>query len=117
MLLDWFFLSFDISKEMEVPKKVKKMPYIKQEDRVRLHNEFNINWDEIHVNSPGDLNYLVTCLISKYLTQHGLRYQQINDVVGALEGAKLEFYRKVAVPYEDKKIAENGEVLPENFRT
>jgi hypothetical protein len=41
----------------------------------------------------------------------GLSYQTINDIVGALEGAKLEFYRRVAVPYEDKKIIENGDVF------
>ncbi len=27
-----------------------------------------------------------------------------------LETAKLEFYRRVAGPYEDAKISENGEV-------
>jgi hypothetical protein len=37
-------------------------------------------------------------------------YQSINDVLGALEGAKLEFYRRIAAPYEDTKIQENGDV-------
>ena len=73
------------------------MPYIKQEDRVRLLEETRI--DMGNINNPGDLNYLFTVLINRYLQQHGLRYQQINDVVGALEGAKLEFYRKVAAIY------------------
>lgn len=90
------------------------MPYIKQEDRVRLLETTVI--DKAEINNPGDLNYLITVLINRYLQQHGLRYQQINDVVGALEGAKLEFYRKVAAPYEDKKIKENGEVLLPEFR-
>lgn len=34
------------------------------------------------------------------------------EIGGAIECAKLEFYRRVAAPYEDKKIAENGDVYP-----
>lgn len=34
----------------------------------------------------------------------------INDCIGACEGAKLEFYRRVASPYEDVKIKQNGDV-------
>lgn len=30
--------------------------------------------------------------------------------MGAVEGAKTEFYRRIAVPYEEKKIRENGDV-------
>jgi len=40
----------------------------------------------------------------------GPSYQTINDIIGALEGAKMEFYRRVVVPYEDKKIKDNGDV-------
>lgn len=32
------------------------------------------------------------------------------DALGALECCKLEFYRRVAVPYEDGKIKTNGDV-------
>jgi len=39
-----------------------------------------------------------------------LRYQNINDLLGALEGAKLELYRRVAAPYEDEKVESNGDV-------
>lgn len=59
--------------------------------------------------TPGELNYQITCLIKKYLGED-LSYSLINDVVGALEGAKLEFYRRVAAPYEDEKIQYNGDV-------
>ena len=37
-------------------------------------------------------------------------YSLINEVTGALENAKLEFYRRVVVPYEDMKIKINGDV-------
>jgi hypothetical protein len=40
----------------------------------------------------------------------GKNYQTVNDIVGALEGAKMEFYRRAAAPYEDLKIKENGDV-------
>jgi hypothetical protein len=62
------------------------------------------------MDSSGELNYAFTELAKLYMNQHGLSYQTINDIVGALEGAKAEFYRRVAVPYEDKKIEENGDV-------
>lgn len=41
-----------------------------------------------------------------------LNYQMINDVMGALESAKLEFYRRIAVPYEETKRKDNGDVYP-----
>lgn len=61
---------------------------------------------------PGELNFQLTVLVSAYLERHRLSYNTINDIVGALEGAKLEFYRRVAVPYEDTKIDQNGDVYP-----
>lgn len=62
--------------------------------------------------SPGELNYEITKLLLDYVRNgYGLlNYQSINDVLGALEGAKLEFYRRVAVNYENSKMAENGDV-------
>lgn len=61
-------------------------------------------------DNAGELNYLFTQIARIYLDNHGLRYQRINDIVGALEGAKLELYRRVAASYEDGKIKENGDV-------
>lgn len=64
------------------------------------------------VSTPGELNFALTAQCIDYLLFKGLSYQAINDVVGALEGAKLEFYRRIAVPYESKKIGLNGDVYP-----
>lgn len=58
----------------------------------------------------GELNYNITRLLKEYMDFHGLCYQTINDIVGALEGAKLEFYRRIAVPYETEKIEQNSDV-------
>ena len=79
------------------------MPYVTQDRRLALHQGSNIE-------GPGELNYLITRLFHKYMQQHGLNYRVINDIVGAAEGAKAEFHRRVAAPYEDKKILQNGDV-------
>jgi hypothetical protein len=83
------------------------MPYVKQERRLLLIKKTSEFKEKL---SPGDLNYQITFLIQNYIDQNKMSYQTINDIVGALEGAKLEFYRRVAAPYEDKKISENGDV-------
>ncbi len=81
------------------------MPYLTKELKTYIaYHENNSPAD------PGQLNYLVTLTVIKYLRYKGLKYIGVNDVVGALESAKLEFYRRIAAPYEDKKIIENGDV-------
>lgn len=84
------------------------MPYVKSEDRDRIYKDPFIVPGNVH--NAGELNYAVTVLCREYFKNNGGRYQQINDIVGALEGAKLELYRRVAAPYEDGKAAENGDV-------
>jgi hypothetical protein len=59
--------------------------------------------------TAGEINYIITRLVSAYFKRYP-SYQSINDVLGALEGAKLEFYRRVVGPYEDRKLQENGDV-------
>lgn len=61
----------------------------------------------------GDLNYLFTMAAIQYVEYHGLSYQILNDVIGALTAAKDEFTRRVVIPYEDKKIKINGDVYPD----
>jgi hypothetical protein len=63
--------------------------------------------DEPH--TAGELNYKLTSVINDYLGD-GLSYAKLNEVIGALECAKLELYRRLAAPYEDTKIQENGDV-------
>ena len=61
----------------------------------------------------GDINYIVTRLLTHWIEARGVSYTVIADVVGVLETAKLELYRRVAGPYEDRKIEENGDVYGE----
>lgn len=80
------------------------MPYIKNSRRNDLE-------DRLPMHVAGELNYKITQVIIDYMRVKGLNYQVINDIIGALECSKIEFYRRVASPYEDKKIKENGDVL------
>lgn len=61
--------------------------------------------------TPGELNYKITETCLAYLdTLPEVKYADFNTVVGALEAAKLEFYRRAVTPYEEEKIKENGDV-------
>lgn len=89
------------------------MPYINR-DRKDQISGFPIDpRDSEGVHEPfeaGELNYALTREIIRYVDT--LNYKNINDIIGALECAKLEFYRRVAVPYEERKIDANGDVYP-----
>ena len=79
------------------------MPYITTSLRTQLN-------EGATPSSPGELNWKITTLLVEYLRGHTVNYGRINDVLGALEGAKMEFYRRVAVPYEEQKREQNGDV-------
>jgi hypothetical protein len=87
------------------------MPYITQGARERvMDGTFHPMMTE-SITTTGELNFAITALIDEYIASSGgVRYAVVNDVVGALECAKLELYRRVAAPYEDRKLAENGDV-------
>jgi hypothetical protein len=86
------------------------MPYIKKDKRESITLGGMSVIDYNHINTPGELNYAISTLVSEYWSSNRMDYQGINDILGALEGAKLEFYRRVVAPFEDKKIKENGDV-------
>jgi hypothetical protein len=80
------------------------MPYIEKEARARLDRGDP-------PTTAGELNYAITRLVDDYLIRlGGIRYTHLNEAVGALECAKLELYRRLAAPYEDRKMNESGEV-------
>jgi hypothetical protein len=86
------------------------MPYISPEARAEI--------DAGRApEDAGELNYAISRLIEPYLARQGpIRYATVNGVVGVLECAKLELYRRVAAPYEDAKCAENGDVYGATIR-
>lgn len=79
------------------------MPYVTQERRQQL-------LDGTDLQKPGDLEYLFAYLVNDYIVTRGLSHQTITDIRGALIGAKDEFNRRVAFPYENGKLSENGDV-------
>lgn len=82
------------------------MPYIMQALRQRLAAIKEVPAAE----NAGELNYLFTEIMVRYILQHGLNYGRINDVVGALECAKREFQRRHVDDYEHLKMRENGDI-------
>lgn len=91
------------------------MPYIKQDKRDVLNPAIDsvldalrqLESDDPDNNFEGNMNYIVSTLIAK---SYGTSYRDINDVVGFVTSALLEYYIRVAVPYEKQKAYENGDV-------
>lgn len=78
------------------------MPYIPQHERTQI---------DLGASpcSAGELHYIFTQIIREYLGQDP-RYDSFNEVIGVLECCKLELYRRMIAPYENKKIKQNGDV-------
>ncbi len=83
------------------------MPYLKAEDKKRLNVH---GYEPKDPKTPGELNYWLTSVCQMYLQTTDHKYTDYNTVVGALECAKLEFYRRAVSVYENQKIKENGDV-------
>jgi hypothetical protein len=89
------------------------MPYLAEGDRQAV-DELVEKIREASIAGAGTLNYLFTQICIAYLAEATpARYIHMNDLIGALECAKLELYRRLVVPYEETKIAQNGDVYPE----
>lgn len=87
------------------------MPYIKPERRLKYDKVLTELTGMLKVlpveDVDGEINYLVTKLLKEV---YPLRYFHLNRAMGVLECIKQEYYRRVAAPYEDTKIAESGDV-------
>lgn len=91
------------------------MPYIKEDYRNDLDAAINdlasrlAHFPEYEIE--GALNYTITSLLDNIKPlRSDWRYKYINRVLGTLEAVKLEFYRRLAGPYEDKAITKNGDL-------
>jgi hypothetical protein len=84
------------------------MPYIKPEDRKKF--EFLLD-AATQIDNCGDLNYVVSKICLQYLRKKGKKYQNINDIMGALTCVQHELYRKCFGIYEDEKEKENGTIF------
>jgi len=77
---------------------LKLLPYIKESRRSKYEKILEELVKILKTLPPeeidGELNYVV----------------HINKAIGVLECIKLEYYRRVAAPYEDSKIEEAGDI-------
>ena len=77
------------------------MPYITPEHRT-----------ELEIRKPlraGELTYELYKMCKEYLGER-FRYDDIAIVLGCMESAKLELYRRVVAPFEDEKLEQNRDV-------
>jgi hypothetical protein len=56
----------------------------------------------------GDINYCFSRILGDMMG--AISYPKIAMITGVLENIKQEYYRRIASPYEDKKIVENGDI-------
>ena len=95
------------------------MPYIKEEMRqwwdtylVTMMEGLEHRDLEKDKMTAGELNYIISSIALKFVRVKGESYQNYNDMIGALECAKTELYRRFIAPYEDLKVKENGDLDP-----
>ena len=89
------------------------MPYIEQIERPEFSPVAHGTPSAI---TSGQLNYQICELVINFLEARQLlnrqtRYTDYNEAIGAIECAKQEIYRKLIVPYEERKIRESGDVF------
>jgi len=90
-------------------QEVNPIPYIKSRERERL-SEISELILKTKIDTAGNLQYLIALLTKSFMTDKEKKYQDHNDVMGALDGAAREYYRRKVAPYEQEKINENGDV-------
>ena len=82
------------------------MPYIEQDSRLG----FDAPISELKPEKAGELNYVISRICADYSARKGKKYSNLNEVMGVLTCVAQEFYRRIAAPYEDEKIRENGDI-------
>ncbi len=85
------------------------MSYIREAGRVRLEPLLHLFMQNMPTDA-GELNYVLSRMVDTYVQVKGKNYAVLNEVIGVLECVKQEYYRRIAAPYENTKINENGDV-------
>lgn len=92
------------------------MPYIVEKDRLHFHKLLE-EFDRVSKSkdiTAGDMNYLISSMFYRFSNGcNKVSYSKYNEIIGILECAKMEFYRRIITSYEDEKIASNGDVFVE----
>ena len=85
------------------------MPYINRDRREALDPVMAELAESI--STAGEMNYTITRLIHKWIADYGECYDAYNSMIGVLECAKAELYRRKVAKYEDEKIKTHGDLL------
>lgn len=88
------------------------MPYIIQDQREFLEERLK-EICELVEDLPlgsGDIVYIITKILLSHLKKKEICFENLSDIIKILECAKMEYYRRVMVPYEESKIKERGDV-------
>lgn len=93
------------------------MPYIPQDDRPTYDALIEELAKLLSQQQPdkrkGHANYVITQIARKAWGvdyPENESYSNYADIIGTLECARLEIYRRWVADYEDKAIAKNGDV-------
>lgn len=87
------------------------MPYITKEDREQYTEKLDdlcFTLEE-HGYTEGHVTYVLYMIVARWF-KHIPKYKSIARIRGVLTGTMTEFDRRIAAPYEDQKIKENGDV-------
>ena len=94
------------------------MPYIKESNREYLDKYIKSVTDALKTKDSmsnediatilGDINYTFSRILGGIIDD--VSYPKIAMITGVLENIKQEFYRRIAEPYEDVKIKQNGDI-------
>lgn len=94
------------------------MPYIKEENRQYLDKYIKEMTEALKLKDDmsnteiasvlGDINYCFSRIIGGIIDD--VTYPKVAMITGVLENIKQEFYRRIAEPYEDLKIKQNGDI-------
>lgn len=93
------------------------MPYIKEKDREAALDMFEDAGDFAYKLTDVILDYLFQKTVKRAITNEDIKgwkdkikFSTYSHAIGVLECVKLELYRRMIAPYEDRKCEENGDV-------
>lgn len=98
------------------------MPYITKDKREVLDPVIDdlitalrgLQSDDPQDNTEGNLNYVLARILDRMYVAD---YKEINNALGMLLATALEYYRRVAAPYEDQKRFDNDDVYVQSEMT
>ena len=86
------------------------MPYIIPTNRDAINGLVTSYFAQTPTLSISAVNYFITRLLLGVLKRLGEKYETYNTLIGILECAKLELYRRRVAVYEQTKLKQNGDV-------